>query len=337
MFIFKRNSGTIFLYRQLSVFLRLGKSFQESLGALDDFPFSQLRRKIIRVNNSLDEGESLQTALAECPELTKIPDTILGGDISSAQLAKLCEDIADDLEKATDLKVRMAKAFAYPLAIIFVAAQVIAILTVFVIPVFEEMFDDFGAHLPEETQYFLQFSNTIGYIAAGLVLFIIFALFYKHYFPAGFHRLVSFVPILGPVFKRSAIYVFSRNLSLYSCMGMQTSAAVNASIHGMSYLPVSGQLSKIAEGISLREVLGTSKYYPSIFLKVVGMGEKNGVLGETLQEFSAYYEKEVEISFHRLIFATELISFLIVAGIVGWAVTAMYQPIFQLANMVSGS
>lgn len=335
MRVLEWNKPTVYLYRQLAVFLRLGKSLSDALKALEGFPFVKIRGKISRVNNMLAKGGGLDQALQECPELGRIPLEIYLRELPGSELAKICDDVADDLEMSADLKVRMSKAFIYPVVLLLVAAMVVTFMITFVLPAFVTMLEDFGGSLPQQTLNFLSFVDTLGYLALICALSICFYLITRRIDPAAAHRFTARLPLLGAVVKGSAIYIFVRNLALFSSMEIDAKSAIKASVHGLEFLPLAYQLSGIEQGKSLKKAMESSSYYPQMLLQVIEMGESGGALSETLREFSVYHRKQLEIAYHRLIFATESCAFLIVAGFIGWMVIAMYEPIFQLANMVA--
>jgi type IV pilus assembly protein PilC len=140
------------------------------------------------------------------------------------------------------------------------------------------------------------------------------------------------LPILGAVLRRLGVYCFARDLSLLVRLGMPEFQAVFHAAAGFRYLPFARRLMEMEQKDGLKESLSEIGVFPRIFLQVVGVGERSGRVGEVLQEFSRYYEKEVESAYFRLLLVTEVLALVVVALLIGWSVMAIYLPIFSMAS-----
>lgn len=337
MLHYQRTRATILLMRQLSVLLRAGMPLTEALNSLEDFPVESVRRRLQGVVSNLTGGVPPAEAMARCPELFgHIPLSIWGQRLAPEALGRILADFADETEKVARMKQRMKRAFAYPLATLSVGLMVLWIMLVRVIPAFERMYEDFGSSLPGPTRALVDLSHHAGELAVGLFLLFIVLLLLWIKLPTLLHALGSYLPVLGSVLRRSAVYCFSRDLGLLMRLGIPWQNAVREAATGLSYLPFSRSLANLEPGRNLRDSLSGTKGLPSLFLQVIGVGERSGKVGEVLKEFAGYYERDVESAYFRLLIVTELLVLVGVALLIGWSVMAMYLPIFRIAGTVSG-
>lgn len=325
------------LFRQISVLLRSGLSIDEAIKELDDFPAKNIQDKLKAVSKACAHGEQLSKAQALCPELTHdLPEGILSKGISYEGLAEVYQYTANNLEKSREIRLRLIKAAIYPAFVMFFALQVLGVLIVFVVPQFESMFSDFGSRLPAPTIALIEFSKTFDVFIASLIFLILLIVVLRFVLPKAFFRLISLIPLARTVLKRSSIFMFSKKLSLFIRCGVPPTEALKMTISTLKYLPVTSRIREVDEGENITKALRSSNYFPKMFLHVVGVGERSDTLADALHEFSIYYEKDVDVAFHRMILVTEVVTFITVAIAVGWGVLAMYLPIFKLAGTVGG-
>ncbi len=336
MFLFiKRTRPTILLLRQLAMFLKSGMTLPESIAALDDFPYRRIRQKLRSIRQSLADGVSMGEAVAGNPELFgRLPTELLAQGLSSRELGDIFNGFADEREKISTMKQRMKRALLYPIATLLIGMQVLTVLMVFVMPAFEKMFADFGGSLPAPTRTLIELSSNFDHIVLGLVVVIVAILVLWYNRPSFLYALGSRLPGLSSVLRRSSVYFFARDLSLFVRAGLSPGLSMQNAASRLHFLPFSRKVKSLPAEGSLREVLAEVRHLPEVFLQVVGVGERTDNLAEALVEFSNYYEKEVESAYYRLLAATEILSLVMVAGMIGWAVSALYLPIFQLARTV---
>ncbi len=337
MFFFRRTRATILLLRQLSVLLRSGMTFAEAIGALEDFPHAAVRRRLRTLGRNLCDGESLDEAVARCPELFGcIPSAIWKRDFPPEELGRIFSDYAEETEKVAAMKRRLKLALAYPLTTLSIGFIVMGFLLTFVLPAFEKMYDDFGQALPGPTQALIDLSHHSGELVLVVLFVLVMALILWVRQPTLVYSVGGRLPLLGSVLRRSAVYGFARDLSLFMRLGTPWGQAVHNAAAGLPPLPFSRRMMKLETGETLKESLGGIRGFPPLFLQVVGVGERSGRVGEVLQEFSRYYEKEVESAYYRLLLVTEVLALVTVAVVIGWSVMGMYLPIFRLAGTAAG-
>jgi type IV pilus assembly protein PilC len=333
MFFFRRSRALILLYRQLSVLLRSGMTPGEAFGALDDFPFAAVRRRLAAIDHNLRDGASLAEAVAAFPELFgRIPPAVWKQDLSPEILGQIFADFAEETEKIAGMMGRLKRAMAYPLITLFIGFLVMSVLMVFVIPAFEKLYNNFGSVLPGPTRALMDLSNHMEELILAVLglLLLILVLWIRE--STLLYAIGGRLPILGAVLRRLGVYCFARDLSLLVRLGMPEFQAVFHAAAGFRYLPFARRLMEMEQKDGLKESLRAIVVFPRIFLQVVGVGERSGRVGEVLQEFSRYYEKEVESAYFRLLLVTEVLALVVVAVLIGWAAMAIYLPIFSMAG-----
>lgn len=337
MIFLRRTRATILLFRQLAMLLRSGMSFPEAIGCLDDFPHRAMRRRIQSVNQDLGAGMPVAESVARFPEVFgRIPPAIWTQQWAPQELGRVFYEFADEIEKISEMKRRMKRALAYPLTTLSIGFLVLGVLLVFVVPAFEKMYADFGGTLPEPTLALVGLSHLFDECGPVMIIALWAALVVGAKKPAWTYALGWRLPLLGSLLRRSSVYLFARNLSLFLRMGMPQSQALHSTAAGLPFLPFSRRLRGPEAKGNLRETLGGIGAFPRLFLQVVVVGERSGNLGGALLEFADYYEKEVEAAYFRLLLVTEVLALVAVALVIGWSVLAMYLPIFNLAGTVTG-
>jgi type IV pilus assembly protein PilC len=337
MFFFRRTRATILLLRQLSVLLRSGMTFAESIGALEDFPGAAVRRRLRTLGRNLCDGEAPDKAIARCRGLFgRISPAIWKRDLPPEQLGQVFCDYADEAEKVVAIKRRLMLAMAYPLTILSIGFIVTVFLLMFVLPGFEKTYADFGQALPGPTRALINLSRHWIILIIGVVFVLLTALVLLVRQPKLVYTLGDRLPLFGSVLRRSAVYCFARDLSLFMRLGTPWGEAVQNAAVGLPPLAFSRRMMQLEPKGTLKESLGAIRGVPILLLQVIGVGERSGRVGEVLQEFTRYYEREVENAYIRLVLLTEILAFLTVAALIGWAVISIYLPLFTFAGTIAG-
>jgi type IV pilus assembly protein PilC len=250
------------------------------------------------------------------------------------------------MEKVMRLKAKVKGAMVYPTVIVAIAVLVMAVILIFVIPVFSKMFSEMGASLPLPTQVVVGLSylvkdNVLYLVIAGLVAAILFRQLYKS--EAGkkiFDRLALRLPIFGPLLRKVAVAKFSRTLStmLSSGVPILESLDIVAKTAGNKTVETAILRSKkaISEGKTIAEPLGESGVFPNMVLQMIGVGEATGELDSMLQKIADFYDEEVDNAVSALTALLEPMMMVFLGGTIGGLVISMYLPIFQMAAVMAG-
>jgi type IV pilus assembly protein PilC len=225
-----------------------------------------------------------------------------------------------------------------------IAFAVIIVLLIFVIPVFQKMFADFGGTLPGLTQMVVNLS-------AFMQKYIIFLLFgigivilaFRAYYKTNFgrlqvDRLVLKLPVFGPLLKKTAVANFTRTLGTMMTSGVPildgldiVARTVNNKIIQMAILDTR---KSISEGKSIAEPLSRSGVFPPMVVQMVSVGESTGALDAMLAKIADFYDEEVDAAVEALTKLIEPFMMIFLGGTVGTMLAAMYLPIFKMAGAI---
>ncbi len=291
------------------------------------------------INASLASGQDVADTLAGRPDVFSgaLVEMLRQGS-STEQLAGIMNNMADEQEKYSRLNKRLLQAAYYPVTIMSIALLLLSFIMVFVVPVFSNMFADFGAALPGPTQIVVVISdilrNNFLYILIGFLVLIV-TFFRSEKFSS---QVAASMPIIGKLIARSSAVAFLRNLSINLSAGTSISFALSNAAQSVNNLVFRRSLLKIAENVAdfaqLKEALRGSGIFSGLALQMIDVGAKSGDMGAVLEELADYYEKEVENSLYTVTSFLDVMLLISVGLIVGFIVIAMYLPIFQMGSVV---
>ena len=262
-------------------------------------------------------------------------------------LATILSRLAEYLEKADEIKRKIRGAMIYPAMIAIVSLVAVAIMLLFVIPTFAQMYTGLGATLPLLTRMVIALSNflqkSIFYIFAGIIgLSIAFRYYYRtEVGHLRFDSIMIKVPIFGTLIKKQAIARFSRTLStlLASGVNILDSLEITSGTTGNKLVEAAVLRSRtsIAQGESIADPLAKEKgIFPPMVIQMITIGEQTGGLDEMLEKGADFYDDEVDQAVLNLMNALEPIVIVFLAIIIGGMVMAMYLPIFKMATEFMG-
>ncbi len=333
--------------RQFATMINSGVPILQSLQVMCEQTENKvLRRKLYEVKNDIEGGASLYEGLSKHKDVfddlyTNMVDAGETGGVLDVVLDRLAQYI----EKAAKLKSKVKSAMIYPGVIITVAVGVIAIILIFVIPTFEQMFADFGGALPLPTQIVINLSQFV----TGNYLYIIFALVAAFIAFKFFYRWergkilvdhwILFVPVFGPLLRKVAVARFSRTLSTMISSGVPILSALDivsrTSGNKTVELGVLEAKKSISEGQTLAEPLDETGIFPPMVIHMISIGETTGALDNMLGKVADFYDDEVDVAVETLTSLMEPIMIVVLGVIVGGLVVSMYLPIFQIGDVMS--
>ncbi len=278
-----------------------------------------------------DEFDRLTCALVEAGEQGGILDTIL---------LRLCIY----KEKALSLKAKIKSAMVYPIAILVVSFIVTAILMIFVIPVFGDMFADFGAELPAPTQITIAISNVFvayWYVVVGAPILMVMAVRAIYTTPKGRYqmdKLLLVLPVLGDVLRKASVARFCRTFSTLSAAGVPILESLDTVAETAGNVVIEEVILSSKESISQGQTLTTpleaSKIFPLMVTQMISIGEQTGSLEEMLGKIADFYEEEVDTAVDNMQQLMEPIIMAFLGVVIGGLVISMYLPIFKMASIV---
>jgi len=344
----KIRSGDIAVFsRQLATMMKAGVPLVQALdivGKGHNNPAMQ--EMILSIKADIEGGTSLTNALRKHPMyFDNLFCNLVEAGEQAGVLETLLERIATYKEKTESIKKKIKKALIYPAAVLSVGILVTAIILVFVVPTFEELFASFGAELPAFTQMVINMSRFIRdnwiFIILGIaaVIVIISALWKRSpKFREIIDRALLKAPVFGPIMHKSALARFARTTSTMFAAGVPMVEALD-SVAGATGSVVYGNAIKemredITTGQSLRLAMEQQRLFPHMVKQMVDIGEESGALDEMLGKVADFYEEEVDNAVDSLSSLMEPLIMVVLGTLVGGLVVSMYLPIFKLGAAV---
>ena len=296
----------------------------------------------------LESGSSIYEAMSKHPvQFDELYRNLVRAGESSGALETVLDTIATYKENIESIKGKIKKALFYPTAIIGVAILVCGILMVYVVPIFKEQFASFGADLPAFTALVFGFSDFLvtwwwlGLIVA-LAAFAAFMYVYKRStkLQHTVDRLMLKIPVIGQVLHNSAIARFSRTLAVTFKAGVPLVEAMD-SVAGATgsrvYTDAVLQMrDDVSVGYPLNVAMKQVGVFPHMVVQMTAIGEEAGALDTMLYKVAEFYEEQVNNAVDAISSLIEPFIMVIIGGMVGSIVIAMYLPIFKIAMTVMG-
>ncbi len=342
-----KERDVIIFARQFSTMIDAGLPIIQCLNILYSQQDNKTFQKMLReIKESVESGTTLAESLQKYP---KIFDNLFVNMIAAGEAGGILDTIlkrlAGYMEKAARLKKQVKGAMIYPAITLAVAAIVVTILLVFVIPVFEKMFQDFGGQLPAPTQIVVNLStfvkNKIFYIIGALIIFI-FA--FKKYYSTEKGRIVVDrfslkLPVLGILLRKVAVAKFTRTMGTMLSSGVAILEALDivAKTAGNKIIEmaINNVRAGITEGRTMAEPLAESGVFPAMVCQMIAVGESTGALDTMLEKIADFYDEEVDQAVENLTSMIEPFMLVFLGVVVGGMVIAMYLPIFTMAQNIA--
>lgn len=333
--------------RQLATMMSAGVPLVQSfeiVGRGHENP--SMQELILGIKADVEGGSPLAESLAKHPlYFDELFCNLVQAGEQAGVLETLLHKIADYKEKTESLKGKIKKALTYPTAVVVVAVVVTAILLVFVVPQFEDLFKGFGAELPAFTQMVVnmsRFMRDYWYILLGVVVgagFVLANLKRRSVkFNHGLDRMILKMPIIGEIMRKAAIARFARTLSTMSAAGVPLVEALQ-SVAGATGNVVYGDAilqmrDEVATGHQLQLSMRQSNLFPNMVIQMVAIGEESGSIDSMLAKVADFFEEEVDNAVDALSSLLEPMIMAFLGVVVGGLVIAMYLPIFKLGSVV---
>jgi type IV pilus assembly protein PilC len=308
-----------------------------------------LRKSVGAIKVQVEGGSTFSDALRRHP---KVFDDLYVNMVHAGEVGGLLDTILGRLskyiEKAMKLKGQIKSAMVYPASILGIAFIVIAVLMIFVIPVFEKMFKDMSGGkvaLPGPTQLVIDMSNfaqSSWYIILGGIILAVVA-FKKYYATAKgkyqIDKLLLKLPVFGDLVRKASVAKFTRTLGTLITSGVPLLDALTicAKTSGNKIIEealVNARVS-ISGGKTISEPLAKSQVFPKMVTHMIAVGESTGALDAMLGKIADFYEDEVDQAVASLTALLEPMMMVFLGVLIGFIVVAMYLPIFTMAQAIS--
>ena len=341
-----KEKDIILFARQFSTMIDAGLPIIQCLEILHTQQNNKTFKRMIKeIKEKVESGATLAEALKQFPKhFDDLFVNMIAAGEAGGILDAILRRLAAYMEKAAKLKSQVKGAMTYPIVTLIIAIIVLAVILVFVIPVFEEMFADFGGELPLPTQIVVSASeiakSKIVYIIIGLIIFSI--AFKKAYATEKgqdmVDDLVLKIPVFGELLRKVAVAKFTRTMgtmlasgvAILEALDIVAKTAGNRTIEKAVYDVRSG----IAEGRTMADPLQESGVFPAMVCQMIGVGESTGALDAMLEKIADFYDEEVDQAVENMTALIEPFMLVFLGATIGGLVVAMYLPIFKMAGAI---
>ncbi len=341
-----KEKDIILFARQFSTMIDAGLPIIQCLEILHTQQNNKTFKRMIKeIKEKVESGATLAEALKQFPKhFDDLFVNMIAAGEAGGILDAILRRLAAYMEKAAKLKSQVKGAMTYPIVTLIIAIIVLAVILVFVIPVFEEMFADFGGELPLPTQIVVTASeiakSKIVYIIIGLIIFSI--AFKKAYATEKgqdmVDDLVLKIPVFGELLRKVAVAKFTRTMgtmlasgvAILEALDIVAKTAGNRTIEKAVYDVRSG----IAEGRTMADPLQESGVFPAMVCQMIGVGESTGALDAMLEKIADFYDEEVDQAVENMTALIEPFMLVFLGATIGGLVVAMYLPIFKMAGAI---
>ena len=342
-----KQNDVILFCRQFSTMIDAGLPIIQCLDILHSQQENPTFKKMLKnIKDNVESGSTLAEALKAYP---KQFDDLFVNMVHAGEMGGILDTILRRLstymEKAANLKRKVKGAMTYPIVTLLIAIVVLAVILIFVIPVFQEMFADFGSELPVPTQIVVAMSEfakaNAGYVFVALILFIFaFRRFYRtEKGRAIVDRTLLRLPVFGDLLRKVAVAKFTRTMGTMLSSGVAILEALDIVGKTSGNKTIEDAIMKtrsgISEGRTMADPLTESGVFPSMVCQMISVGEATGALDAMLGKIADFYDEEVDEAVSALTSVIEPIIIVIMGIVIGCILVAMYLPMFDIIGKIN--
>ena len=335
--------------RQMATMMKAGVPLLQSFDIVGrGNPNPSVGKLLNDIRADVETGTSLSAAFRKYPlYFNSLYCNLVEAGEAAGILESLLDRLATYMEKTEAIKAKIKSALMYPIAVIIVACLVVALIMIFVIPAFKEVFSSFGGDLPAPTLFVIAMSEFL--VDWWWVIFPVIGFGFYFFFQAWkrsekmqmfMDRLLLRLPIFGELVEKSVIARWTRTLSTMFAAGVplvesldSVGGAAGNSVYKTATVKIQNE---VATGTSLTNAMTNANLFPSIVLQMTAIGEESGALDHMLGKAADFYEAEVDEAVAGLSSLMEPIIIVVLGTVIGGIVVAMYLPIFKLGAVVGG-
>jgi type IV pilus assembly protein PilC len=336
-----------FFTRQLATMMKSGVPLLQAFDIVGKGHSNPaVARLLMDIKNEVETGNSLNAAFRKYPlHFDALFCNLVGAGEQAGILDSLLDRLATYKEKILAIKSKIKAALFYPVSIIVVAFIITAIIMIFVIPAFKDLFSNFGADLPAPTLFVMAISDVFvkwWWAIFGGVGFGVWFFFYTWKRSVKMQmvmdRLILKVPVFGPLVRKATIARWTRTLSTMFAAGVPLVEALE-SVAGAAgnyvYYEATKKIQKdVSTGVSLTSAMTSVNVFPNMVLQMVSIGEESGALDGMLSKVADFFEQEVDDAVEALSSLMEPMIMVVLGVLIGGMVIAMYLPIFKMGQAV---
>ncbi len=332
--------------RQFATMIDAGLPLVQCLEILGSQQQNKTFQKTIKdIKASIEGGSTFAAALKKHPDIfdALYTNLVAAGEVGG-MLDTILARLATYIEKSEKLKGRVKGAMIYPIVVLSVAAGAVAVLLLFVIPIFAKMFADVGAALPAPTQFVLDLSNFLKHYIIYMIIGIAAIYFaIRSYYKTANGKLVIDglllkLPVFGELIRKNAVARFTRTLSTMISSGVPVMEGLEIVARTSGNQIIENAIMKaresIAAGKTIAEPLAQTKVFPSMVVQMISVGEATGNMDAMLSKIADFYDEEVDAAVAAMTSLIEPLLIVFLGGVIGGLVVAMYLPIFKIASTI---
>ena len=341
-----KEKDIILFARQFSTMIDAGLPIIQCLEILHTQQNNKTFKRMIKeIKEQVESGATLAEALKRFPKhFDDLFVNMIAAGEAGGILDAILRRLAAYMEKAAKLKSQVKGALTYPIVTLIIAVLVLGVILVFVIPVFQEMFADFGGQLPVPTQIVVNASEMV----KSKIVYIIIAVFAFGFAAKKFYAtekgrdmmddFTLKIPVFGELLRKVAVAKFTRTMgtmlasgvAILEALDIVAKTAGNRTVEKAIYDVRSG----IAEGRTMADPLQESGVFPAMVCQMISVGESTGALDAMLEKIADFYDEEVDQAVENLTSLIEPFMLVFLGTTIGGLVVAMYLPIFKMAGAI---
>jgi type IV pilus assembly protein PilC len=334
--------------RQFATMINSGLSLIRALSILTEQTDNKKLAEVIgEVRSEVEAGQSLSSAMAVHDKVfPKLYIAMVRAGEAAGMLDTVLIRVANMYEADVKLRSKIKSAMTYPVIVFIMAIVLTAVMLVFIVPVFAQMFADLGGELPLLTRVLVLASNFLA-SWAGVVTFVLLPIglwiAYKRIRSTEKGRytldvIKLRVPVFGPLFQKIALSRFARNLSTLMAAGVPILQALEITADTVNNGPISDAVrdvqGSVREGESINGPLSKHDVFPPMVVQMIAVGEETGDVDGMLGKIADFYDTEIESTTESLTALMEPLMIGVIGGIVGGMVIALYMPMFKIFDMI---
>ncbi|MGC8735976.1 MAG: type II secretion system F family protein [Dissulfurimicrobium sp.] len=341
-----KTKDIVIFTRQLSTMIDAGLPLVQGIDVLAEQQKNKTFKSMLRqIKTDVEGGSTFADALKRHPRHfdNLYTNMVAAGEVGGV-LDEVMNRLAVYMEKSQRLKRKVKSALAYPIIVLGISVVVLAIILIFVIPVFEKMFAESGQALPLPTQMVIALSNFVKsyfLVIAAAVAFFVF-LFKKFYSTSKGRLLIDKtllrMPVFGPLIKKVAVAKLTRTLGTLISSGVPIIDALNVAAGTAGNRLIEDAIynvrMSISEGRTIAQPLQEAGIFPNMVVQMISVGETTGALEQMLGKVADFYDEEVDAAVDALTSMIEPFMIVFLGGTIGSIIIAMYLPIFKMASVV---
>ena len=344
-----KNKEIVVMTRQLSTLIDAGLPLLRSINVL----VAQLKpcklRDILReVAADIQSGATFSEGLAKHPKQFDrlFVNMVRAGEVGG-MLEVVLQRLAMFMERREALKRRVKGAMIYPIAVVVIASGIVGFLLVKVVPVFAEIFEEFGGELPAPTQLLIKMGDFMLYKWWLLIVCVCWSIIGVKLLMKSkavrrvWDRVVLKLPLFGDLVIKVAVARFARTLGTLITSGVPILQALKITRETIGNCVVQDAVDKvhesIKEGDTIAAPLDETKVFPAMVVNMIDVGEETGSLDAMLVKVADIYDAEVETAVEAMLTLMEPAIIILLGGVIGFIVVSLYLPIFTLGDQISGT